>query len=169
MAVESVVDVMWIKFRGKPPNFQKLRVRVTCSPPHYSSNELYTSPVLHLCSSAPSQACYRAASSPSRPEWHPSPRWRMSCVTRYYSTRPPRELSSAHCHIATLYQIHTLTNPNVQLTHAFTPSTLLIRNDSHLHAHHAAMEGSTSKETHFQYAVSPDTLTLQFHRLRSPV
>lgn len=42
--------------------------------------------------------------------------------------------------------------PSIQLTHAFTPSTLLIRNDSHLHAHHAAMEGSTSKETHFQYA-----------------
>ncbi|KAJ5224977.1 BolA-like protein [Penicillium chermesinum] len=39
-----------------------------------------------------------------------------------------------------------------KIVHAFTPTTLIIRNDSHKHAHHAAMEGSTSKETHFQYA-----------------
>ena len=38
-----------------------------------------------------------------------------------------------------------------QVTTAFTPSTLQIRNDSHLHAHHAAMAESTSRETHFQY------------------
>ena len=37
-----------------------------------------------------------------------------------------------------------------QLVAAFTPTTLQIRNDSHLHAHHAPMQGSTSKETHFQ-------------------
>lgn len=37
-----------------------------------------------------------------------------------------------------------------KLTTAFSPSTLLIRNDSHLHAHHQAMRGSVSKETHFQ-------------------
>lgn len=38
-----------------------------------------------------------------------------------------------------------------KITTAFTPSTLQIRNDSHLHAHHAAMAESTSRETHFQY------------------
>ncbi|KAJ5481129.1 BolA-like protein [Penicillium diatomitis] len=49
-----------------------------------------------------------------------------------------------------------------KLTHAFTPSTLVIRNDSHLHAHHSAMQGSTSKETHFQYVqISPGNLNRQ--------
>ncbi|OOQ83756.1 UV-induced protein uvi31 [Penicillium brasilianum] len=43
-----------------------------------------------------------------------------------------------------------------KLTHAFTPSTLTIRNDSHLHAHHVAMEGSTSKETHFHVTIVSD-------------
>lgn len=43
----------------------------------------------------------------------------------------------------------------MQLVAAFTPSTLIIRNDSHLHAHHAPMRDSTSKETHFQYATTP--------------
>ncbi|OQE29412.1 hypothetical protein PENSTE_c002G01724 [Penicillium steckii] len=38
-----------------------------------------------------------------------------------------------------------------KLAHEFTPTTLIIRNDSHKHAHHAAMADSTSKETHFQY------------------
>ncbi|KAL4919080.1 bola protein [Aspergillus aurantiobrunneus] len=37
---------------------------------------------------------------------------------------------------------------------AFTPSTLIIRNDSHLHAHHAPMQGSTSKETHFHVTIT---------------
>ncbi|KAL4892866.1 bola protein [Aspergillus ambiguus] len=41
-----------------------------------------------------------------------------------------------------------------KLTHAFTPSTLIIRNDSHLHAHHAPMQGSTSKETHFHVTIT---------------
>ncbi|KAJ5605245.1 BolA-like protein [Penicillium lagena] len=40
-----------------------------------------------------------------------------------------------------------------KLAHAFTPSTLIIRNDSHKHAHHAAMQGSTSRETHFQFVL----------------
>ncbi|GKZ33767.1 hypothetical protein AbraIFM66950_003800 [Aspergillus brasiliensis] len=38
-----------------------------------------------------------------------------------------------------------------KITTALTPSTLIIRNDSHLHAHHAPMRGSTSRETHFQF------------------
>jgi hypothetical protein len=45
--------------------------------------------------------------------------------------------------------------PAEQIAHAFTPSSLVIRNDSHRHAHHAAMEGSTSKETHFQFVQPP--------------
>ncbi|KAJ5109629.1 hypothetical protein N7532_002274 [Penicillium argentinense] len=41
-----------------------------------------------------------------------------------------------------------------KIAHAFTPTTLIIRNDSHKHAHHAAMEGSTSKETHFHVTIT---------------
>ncbi|KAJ5761563.1 hypothetical protein N7533_003602 [Penicillium manginii] len=41
-----------------------------------------------------------------------------------------------------------------KLAHEFTPTTLIIRNDSHKHAHHAAMEGSTSKETHFHVTIT---------------
>lgn len=40
----------------------------------------------------------------------------------------------------------------MKITTSLTPTTLLIRNDSHLHAHHAAMAESTSTETHFQYS-----------------
>ncbi|KAL1984838.1 hypothetical protein VTN96DRAFT_8593 [Rasamsonia emersonii] len=43
-----------------------------------------------------------------------------------------------------------------KLTAAFSPSTLIIRNDSHLHAHHAAMQGNTSKETHFHVTITSE-------------
>lgn len=36
-----------------------------------------------------------------------------------------------------------------QVTESLNPTHLKIRNDSHLHSHHKAMVGSTSKETHF--------------------
>ncbi|KAG7044716.1 BolA-like protein [Colletotrichum scovillei] len=38
-----------------------------------------------------------------------------------------------------------------KVTAAFSPTTLEIYNDSHLHSHHKAMAGSTSKETHFRH------------------
>lgn len=38
-----------------------------------------------------------------------------------------------------------------QITEALKPTTLEIHNDSHLHSHHKAMQGVTSKETHFRY------------------
>ncbi|KAL2788305.1 bola-like protein [Aspergillus keveii] len=41
-----------------------------------------------------------------------------------------------------------------KITTAFNPSTLIIRNDSHLHSHHAPMRGSTSKETHFHVTIT---------------
>ncbi|CAL5869198.1 uncharacterized protein PFLUO_LOCUS3426 [Penicillium psychrofluorescens] len=44
-----------------------------------------------------------------------------------------------------------------KLAHAFTPSTLIIRNDSHKHAHHAPMQGSTSKETHFHVTITSES------------
>ncbi|EXJ81278.1 BolA protein [Capronia epimyces CBS 606.96] len=36
-----------------------------------------------------------------------------------------------------------------KVTEALSPTELKIRNDSHKHAHHQAMAGATSKETHF--------------------
>jgi BolA-like protein 1 len=36
-----------------------------------------------------------------------------------------------------------------KLTSALNPTILEVRNDSHLHSHHKAMQGVTSKETHF--------------------
>ncbi|KAL4882382.1 bola-like protein [Aspergillus karnatakaensis] len=41
-----------------------------------------------------------------------------------------------------------------KLTSALAPTTLQIRNDSHLHAHHAPMRGQTSKETHFHVTIT---------------
>ncbi|GAM35572.1 BolA domain protein [Talaromyces pinophilus] len=53
-----------------------------------------------------------------------------------------------------------------KLVAAFTPTALQIRNDSHLHAHHAPMQGSTSKETHFQSVPLPlSTLSSPERRL----
>ncbi|KAK0657592.1 bola-like protein-domain-containing protein [Cercophora newfieldiana] len=46
--------------------------------------------------------------------------------------------------------------PVHQITAALQPSTLEIFNDSHLHAHHKAMEGSTSRETHFRLIITSD-------------
>ena len=39
----------------------------------------------------------------------------------------------------------------MQITEAFTPTSLEIHNDSHLHSHHKAMRDSTSQETHFRF------------------
>ncbi|KAI6782368.1 uncharacterized protein J7T54_008454 [Emericellopsis cladophorae] len=47
---------------------------------------------------------------------------------------------------------------------SFTPSTLEIFNDSHLHSHHKAMQGVTSKETHFRLVITSDV----FKAKRSP-
>lgn len=38
-----------------------------------------------------------------------------------------------------------------QVTEALEPSFVEASNESHLHAHHAAMKGVTNKETHFKY------------------
>ena len=40
-----------------------------------------------------------------------------------------------------------------KLTTSLSPTTLEIHNDSHLHAHHSAMRGNTSSETHFRVHV----------------
>ncbi|KAI4156596.1 MAG: hypothetical protein LQ340_000143 [Diploschistes diacapsis] len=41
-----------------------------------------------------------------------------------------------------------------KLTEALNPTTLEVYNDSHLHAHHRAMQGSTSRETHFRVVIT---------------
>ena len=43
-----------------------------------------------------------------------------------------------------------------QINEAFRPSTFEIHNDSGLHSHHKAMQGSTSKETHFRLVITSD-------------
>jgi len=43
-----------------------------------------------------------------------------------------------------------------KLVEAFQPASLEIHNDSHLHSHHKAMEGNTSKETHFRVVITSD-------------
>jgi BolA-like protein 1 len=37
-----------------------------------------------------------------------------------------------------------------------SPTTLKIQNNSHLHAHHSAMKGVSSKETHFHVTIASD-------------
>lgn len=44
----------------------------------------------------------------------------------------------------------------LQITAALSPTNLEIHNDSANHAHHAAMAGSVSKETHFRLVITSD-------------
>ncbi|KAF2192095.1 bola-like protein [Zopfia rhizophila CBS 207.26] len=43
-----------------------------------------------------------------------------------------------------------------KITEALKPTTLEIFNDSHLHSHHKAMQGVTSKETHFRVIITSE-------------
>lgn len=43
-----------------------------------------------------------------------------------------------------------------QITEALKPSSLEIYNDSSMHSHHKAMQGSISKETHFRLVITSD-------------
>jgi BolA-like protein 1 len=53
-----------------------------------------------------------------------------------------------------------------QITEALNPSTLEIYNDSHLHAHHVAMQGATSKETHFRLVITSDAFNSKMQPAR---
>ncbi|MCJ1304422.1 hypothetical protein MMC08_007234 [Hypocenomyce scalaris] len=44
----------------------------------------------------------------------------------------------------------------VKITETLKPSTLEIYNDSHMHAHHKAMQASTSRETHFRLVITSE-------------
>ncbi|KAJ5177325.1 uncharacterized protein N7500_000024 [Penicillium coprophilum] len=67
----------------------------------------------------------------------------------------PRRLFSGSARMASNTPLEDVMRDKI--AHAFTPSKLEIRNDSHLHAHHAAMEGSVSKETHFHVTIVSDS------------
>ena len=47
-------------------------------------------------------------------------------------------------------------NTVTQINEALNPSTLEIFNDSSKHAHHKAMQGSLSKETHFRLVITSE-------------
>ncbi len=57
-------------------------------------------------------------------------------------------------------------NPPFQITTALKPSRLDIFNDSHLHAHHKAMAGSTSAETHFRLVIASDAFRSKMQSAR---
>lgn len=44
----------------------------------------------------------------------------------------------------------------MQITESFSPASLEIINDSHMHSHHKAMQGTISKETHFRLIIVSD-------------
>ncbi|KAL9599144.1 MAG: hypothetical protein Q9219_004010 [cf. Caloplaca sp. 3 TL-2023] len=44
----------------------------------------------------------------------------------------------------------------LKVTQALKPSTLEIHNDSAMHSHHRAMQGSVSKETHFRVVITSE-------------
>ncbi|KAG8532970.1 uncharacterized protein KY384_001752 [Bacidia gigantensis] len=49
----------------------------------------------------------------------------------------------------------------LKLDKAFNPTTLNIANDSASHAHHTAMAGSVSKETHFRVLITSDDFLMK--------
>lgn len=53
-----------------------------------------------------------------------------------------------------------------KITAALNPSTLEIYNDSHLHAHHKAMQGSTSRETHFRLVITSEAFATKMQPAR---
>ncbi|KAK5992545.1 BolA-like protein 1 [Cladobotryum mycophilum] len=53
-----------------------------------------------------------------------------------------------------------------KLTAALNPLTLEIYNDSHLHSHHKAMAGSTSKETHFRLVITSEAFASKMQPAR---
>ncbi|KAJ6015898.1 BolA-like protein [Penicillium herquei] len=73
-------------------------------------------------------------------------------MLRALPTQFPRRFFSVSAKMASATPMEDLMRDKI--AHAFTPSTLIIRNDSHKHAHHAAMQGATSKETHFHVTIT---------------
>ncbi|CAD6499693.1 BgTH12-03801 [Blumeria graminis f. sp. triticale] len=53
-----------------------------------------------------------------------------------------------------------------KIIEAFKPTDLQIHNDSHLHAHHEAMAGSTSRETHFRLSITSEAFSSKMQPAR---
>ncbi|PKS12781.1 hypothetical protein jhhlp_000992 [Lomentospora prolificans] len=53
-----------------------------------------------------------------------------------------------------------------KITAALQPSTFEIYNDSHLHSHHKAMVGNTSKETHFRLVITSEAFRSKMQSAR---
>ncbi|KAK3336754.1 bola-like protein [Cercophora scortea] len=53
-----------------------------------------------------------------------------------------------------------------KITAALHPTTLEIYNDSHLHAHHKAMENSASSETHFRLVIASEAFKSKMNPAR---
>ncbi|KAI0474072.1 bola protein [Xylariaceae sp. FL0804] len=53
-----------------------------------------------------------------------------------------------------------------KVTSTLNPSRLDIFNDSHKHAHHQAMAGSTSRETHFRLVITSDAFRAKMQPAR---
>lgn len=53
-----------------------------------------------------------------------------------------------------------------QITEALKPTSLEIHNDSSLHAHHQAMAGNTSRETHFRVVITSDAFNSKMQPAR---
>ncbi|KAB8258565.1 bola protein [Aspergillus pseudonomiae] len=78
----------------------------------------------------------------------------LSLLRHSRSGLVPRRLFSTTSRMASNTPVEDAVREKI--TTAFSPSNLLIRNDSHLHAHHAPMRGSTSKETHFHITITSE-------------
>ncbi|KAJ5144589.1 BolA-like protein [Penicillium atrosanguineum] len=87
-------------------------------------------------------------------------------LTRTLPGLLPRRLFSVSAKMASTTPMEDLMRDKVQASLTLDtidrslppspPSTLVIRNDSHKHAHHKAMEGVASKETHFHVTIISD-------------
>ncbi|KAF2476656.1 bola domain protein [Lindgomyces ingoldianus] len=54
----------------------------------------------------------------------------------------------------------------MKITEALKPTALEIFNDSHLHSHHKAMQGVTSKETHFRVTITSEAFASKMQPAR---
>ncbi|KAF9583581.1 hypothetical protein BGW38_009121 [Lunasporangiospora selenospora] len=89
----------------------------------------------------------------------------VTAVPRFFSSTAFNAMSSASSQEEGPVTISIRTT----LTEMFEPESLEIINDSSKHAHHSAMRGVTSKETHFRVNVVSNAFagksTMQRHRM----
>ncbi|KAL0935221.1 BolA-like protein [Colletotrichum truncatum] len=86
----------------------------------------------------------------------PTPMLRRYALGFSASARPPNMSSATPVEDAIRSKV----------TAALSPSTLEIYNDSHLHSHHKAMAGNTSKETHFRLVIVSDAFGTKMQSAR---